>query len=565
MTKFQSKVWPVYLVSACTFLSGLAGTFQPLLVRLSKHPKLFNLIVPYELYHLSGTIALIFGYVLIFLSLNLLRRKRRAWWLAVLITLLSVVLQLAHLGSEHLHQLAGIDLKIFEDIPTYSFMPPLLALCALIYWRNLYTVKSEKRTLRAALNAVMISMLAVVLYGAVGFFLLDKKDFGIDFALSDSIVRTLKELTLIGNPDLVAHTRYGGWFLDSLRIYGIVALSGVIYSAFRPVHYYLSTLPRERALAARILDQCGRTSLDKFKLLADKSYFFNQQQTGFIAYKTEMAVAIALGDATAPADQMQSLIEEFALYCHLNGWLVAFLQTTPDYLVAYKNAGLRSLKVGEDGIVDIEQFVSKTINKKTFKSVVKKFDKDGYNLVKYEPPHSDAVLDEVEEISKQWLSLPGRRERGFSLGQFDRQDLQTDNLYVLRNAQNQGVAFVNQIRSYTPDETTIDMMRYRGDAPNGTMDCLFAKLLQSLNDQGYKYFSLGLSALSGVGDEPDDSLHEKAMHQVYEHFNRFFSYKGLRTYKAKFEPRWEERFLIYEGSTAQLIKTGLAIARATEK
>ncbi|MBP6348654.1 MAG: DUF2156 domain-containing protein [Candidatus Obscuribacter sp.] len=565
MAKLQSKVWPVYLVAVCTFISGLAGTFQPLLVRLSKYPKLFNLVVPYELYHLSGTIALIFGYILIFLSLNLLRRKRRAWLVAVLLTLLSALLQLAHLGSEHLHQLAGIDLKILEDLPTYSFVPPLVAFSALIYWRGLYTVKSEQRTLKSAINTVLVSMLAVIFYGALGFFLLDKKDFGIDFALTDSILRTIKELTLVGNPDLTAHTRYGGWFLDSLRIYGIVALSGIIYSAFRPVHYYLSTRPRERELAAKILDQCGRTSLDKFKLLPDKSYFFNQQETGFIAYKTEMAVAIALGDATAPAEQMQNLIEEFTIFCHLNGWLVAFLQTTPDYLAAYKSAGLRSLKVGEDGIVDIEQFVSKTINKKTFKSVVKKFDKDGFSLVKYEPPHSEALLTEVESISNQWLSLPGRRERGFSLGQFSRQDLQTDNLYVLRNAQNEGVAFVNQIRSYTPKETTIDMMRYCANAPNGTMDCLFAKLLMALHTQGYKYFSLGLSALSGVGDEPDDSLHEKAMHQVYEHFNRFFSYKGLRTYKAKFEPRWEERYLIYEGSTAQLIKTGLAIARATEK
>ncbi|MBK9769750.1 MAG: hypothetical protein IPP57_02785 [Candidatus Obscuribacter sp.] len=198
---------PVYLVAACTFISGLAGTFQPLLVRLSKYPKLFNLVVPYELYHLSGTIALIFGYILIFLSLNLLRRKRRAWLVAVLLTLLSALLQLAHLGSEHLHQLAGIDLKILVDLPTYSFVPPLVAFSALIYWRGLYTVKSEQRTLKSAINTVLVSMLAVIFYGALGFFLLDKKDFGIDFALTDSILRTIKELTLVGNPDLTAHTR----------------------------------------------------------------------------------------------------------------------------------------------------------------------------------------------------------------------------------------------------------------------------------------------------------------------------------------------------------------------
>ena len=42
------------------------------------------------------------------------------------------------------------------------------------------------------------------------------------------------------------------------------------------------------------------------------------------------------------------------------------------------------------------------------------------------------------------------------------------------------------------------------------------------------------------------------------------AHKGLRQYKAKFEPRWEDRFLIYHGGPAGLVKTALAVARATE-
>ncbi|NJL72456.1 MAG: DUF2156 domain-containing protein [Candidatus Competibacteraceae bacterium] len=86
--------------------------------------------------------------------------------------------------------------------------------------------------------------------------------------------------------------------------------------------------------------------------------------------------------------------------------------------------------------------------------------------------------------------------------------------------------------------------------------------LAQLERTGLYPLQPGAGSLSGVGDDPTDGLYEKTLKQVYEHLNRFFSYKGLRNYKAKFEPIWEERFLVYEGQTPKLVKAGLAIARA---
>jgi len=37
----------------------------------------------------------------------------------------------------------------------------------------------------------------------------------------------------------------------------------------------------------------------------------------------------------------------------------------------------------------------------------------------YQPPISDEVLQQVKLVSDDWLHLPGRRERRFSLGVFD--------------------------------------------------------------------------------------------------------------------------------------------------
>ena len=96
------------------------------------------------------------------------------------------------------------------------------------------------------------------------------------------------------------------------------------------------------------------------------------------------------------------------------------------------------------------------------------------------------------------------------------------------------------------------------------MDYLFRGLLLELRQAGLRRFDLGMAPLSGVGDRPGATLQERALHQLFEHLNRFFSYRGLRNYKAKFEPSWEERFLVYQGGPPGLVKTALALTRATE-
>jgi phosphatidylglycerol lysyltransferase len=563
ITRATRSNWPVWLAAGATMLSGLTGTVQPLLVRLSSHPKLFSVVASYELYHLSKSLAVAFGYSLIFLSINLLSRKRRAWAIALGMAIVSLLLQLARIGSEHIHWLQ--DHQLAQDIPSYSCLPSILAIGFLISARSYFTVKSEKETVIKAVKYICLSLAAVLAYGVLGFFLLDKKDFGINFQLYESLLRTVRELTLIGNGDLTAHTRYGTWFMESLHVCGIMAGAAIIVSAFRPINYRLLTQPKERELARAILEKHGRAALDIFKLSQDKSYFFDEAKDSFVAYKTCLGVAIVLGDAVGARENLNALVRDFTIYCHNNGWQVAFLQTTPDFLDIYHHLGFSSVRVGEDGEADLAVFTSKTVAKKTFKSVVKKFDKEGFVLSRHAPPHSEALLDEVEDVSRQWLKLPGRRERAFTLGKFDRAELQHSNLFVLRDKDGKALAFVNEIRSYKPGEVTIDMMRHIENAPNGTMDFLFAKLLFFLKDEGFTQFSLGLAALSGVGEDADASLEEKAMQKIFAHLNRFFSYKGLKAYKDKFDPTWEDRFLVYEGGVPGLAKAGLAIAKATEE
>jgi phosphatidylglycerol lysyltransferase len=57
-------------------------------------------------------------------------------------------------------------------------------------------------------------------------------------------------------------------------------------------------------------------------------------------------------------------------------------------------------------------------------------------------------------------------------------------------------------------------------------------------------------------------LLEKALHQLYEHFDWFVSAKGMRQFKIKFEPKWQNRYMVYQGAAAGLTKAAIAISRA---
>ncbi len=554
--------WPVWLVSGTTFLAGLVGIVQPLLVRFEKHPKLFSALVPYELYHLSKTVEIGFALLLIYLSFNLVRRKRTAWWLAVTINGLSAALQLVRIGSEHSIWLA--DKVSGIDLPSYSAVPPILGCGFLLILHNHFRVKSESKSIRFALITSAVLVIVALSYGTLGFWLLDKIDFGVSFDLKSCIARAFNGITQIGNADLTAHTGYAKWFIESLQVVGCITPVFIFASLFRPINYQLNTHPRERHQAEDILNKYGRTSLDRYKLLQDKSYLFSKDGQSFVAYKTVGAIAISLGDPVGPPDRITEMTKQFLNYCHENGWNCAFMQVPGEFLPIYEQLDLDVLKIGEDGVVELNKFCSETANKKTFKSPVKKLDRDGFTVVKSSPPHSEEELAELQAVSDEWLSLPGRRERGFSLGKYEKAELKNDTIYKLVDQNGKMLAFANQVRSYATGETTIDLMRHRVEVPNGAMDFLFAKMMCMLQTEGYTHFSLGLAALSGVGTESDATLQERAVHQVYEHMNRFFSYKGLRNYKNKFGPEWVSRYLVYEGGTPGLVRTSIAIAKATE-
>jgi phosphatidylglycerol lysyltransferase len=96
-------------------------------------------------------------------------------------------------------------------------------------------------------------------------------------------------------------------------------------------------------------------------------------------------------------------------------------------------------------------------------------------------------------------------------------------------------------------ELSIDLMRYRREAPNGVMEGLMVYLMRWGKEQGYRSFSLGMAPLSGFERSPAAPLWNRLGSFLYAHGETFYNFQGLRAYKDKFHPCWEPRYLAYPG------------------
>lgn len=262
--------------------------------------------------------------------------------------------------------------------------------------------------------------------------------------------------------------------------------------------------------AEAIVSRYGRTPLDYFKLWPDKSYHFSSSHQSVVAYRVACSVAVSLGDPVGPADELEPTVRSFLDFCAGHGWSAAFHQGLPDFLPIYRRQGFSVLKIGEEALVDLERFATRTIRLPGFGKPRRRLGAQGYRVTREVGPHSERVLDEVEEVSHEWLSLPGRRERTFALGRCDRGYLVRHPLVMVRDPAGRLVAFANQVPGIQPGVATVDLMRHRRDMPNGLMDYLFSELMLVVRREGYRWFSLGLAPLAGVAEKPGAGLAERA-------------------------------------------------------
>jgi phosphatidylglycerol lysyltransferase len=272
-------------------------------------------------------------------------------------------------------------------------------------------------------------------------------------------------------------------------------------------------------------------------------------------------IALTLGDPIGPQPDAAGCLADFQRFCTANDWQPAFYQVQPGRLEHYRQAGFQGLCIGQEAIVDVPSFTLAGGENKNLRTAMNRLTRLNHRAEVIPPPISDDLLAEMRQVSDEWLTLVHGTEMRFSLGWFDEAYLRSGAVIVLRDPEGRLEAFANIVPEYQLSEISIDLMRHRRESENGLMDFLFVSLLQWARAQGYATFNLGLSALAGIGESPEDPALERALRYIYEHVSRFYNFKGLHAFKEKFHPQWSPRYLVYPGA-ASLPAVVLALARA---
>lgn len=499
-------------------------------------------------------LPLLLGVSYAYLGSLLLRRKYNAWITAVglsVVTIVINILQTVHL--QPLHRPASALLRIGL---------PALILLLLFASRAAFQVKSDIRSFRQAVRISLVLLLVAFLYGVGGFMLLDKRDFHRNINLLGAVHQTIDQFGLTTNL-VEAHSQRARLFLDSLSIISIAATAYTVISFFQPLRMRLSNQDEQRLLAENLLAKYPSDIDDYFKLWPhDKHYYFDGSGRAGLAYHVSRGVALIVGDPFGDPKRFLHLCREFSELCFVNDWLPSYIHVSPRHSRLYTKQGFRLQKIGEEAVLDLEEF-KEIKNNKYFRQINNRFEKLGYHVELLRPPHTKATLQRLRQISEEWLKQPGRAERGFMMGYYSEAYMQACPVIVAVDNDKKVQGFINLVATHEPGTANYDLLRCSSAAPGNCNDFLLLGLIGNLQNHGVKKLNLGLCPLAGLDEKAEDAtLVDAALRFVYANGDRFYSFNGLRRFKAKYKPQWENRYIAYPGGIGSFTRVLAALNRA---
>ena len=526
---------PLPQVAALTAgLAGLVNLASAATPNLAWRNHVLLQVEPFEALKLSHAAAIPASMLLLVTAPYLWRRRQGALRLALALLL----------GLTALDLLKGLDVEAAAGSVG----------AAVVLWlgRHSFCVRHDPDTLRAALRRVPLLAAASLLLCGLAMWIAAPESAGFG-----TILRATGDALLWQVGPLDFH-RELGHLDEAIGFAGLLTLVWCAYVLFRPlaVPRVLPGIEVRRA-ARDVVRRHGSDTLAYFKLRRDQHYLFSPDRQAFLGYRVEAGVLLVSGDPVGPEAAIPSLLRELSLFAETRGLRLAALGAGELIRPLWEQLGLRSMYLGDEAVVETGSFSLEGRAIRKVRQSVTRLEKHGYRaeLVRL-GQLSDAELAELEAVSVSWRR--GDVERGFtmSLDELRRED-HGDSLVVLgRDAEGHIGGFLHFAPSYGRAAVSLSLMRRRRDTPNGLMEFLVARGLELLRERGVEEASLNFAAFARFVHAPR-GWGERVAGRGLLIADAFFQIERLHRFNAKFFPRWEPRYLMYERVQA-LPRVGLA-------
>ena len=498
---------------------------------------------PVPAMRLFHALALPAGAALLLVAPYLLKRRRRAWEAAVFLMLALGLFDL----------LKGLDFE--ETAITWGVAAILLV------GHNAFRVRHDPITLRSAtwrvplLGLFGLALAALAVWAEKG-----RPSWG-------SVLRETGDLLAWQQGPLrferhaALHTHFA-WIPLGVHLVEVGTLLAIAYVIFRPL-----AAPRAlpdlaaRGLAARLVRAHGTDTLSFFKLRADKQYFFSGDGSAFVGYRIENGVLLLSGDPIGPPDAIEPLLGELRAFADARGLKLGAVGASERLRPSYERLGLRTLYLGDEAIIELERFSLEGRPIRKIRQSVTRLHKAGFAAELREVRELDApTIAEIERVIER--GRQGAPERGFSMAMDSLSGRHCDETLVVLARDSEGAirGVLHFVPCYGRAAVSLSFMRRDPETPNGLTEFLVARAAELLRERGLRELSLNFATFAKWMHSPA-RRHERVLGKLVALGNPFFQIESLYRFNAKFFPRWEPRYLVYEGALG-LPRASLAAAWA---
>ena len=523
------------LAATAALVAAVANIASAVTPDVPARARLLLRLEPVVVPPLAHAAALLVGCALAVIGFYLLKRRRRAMQAALALLVLAGFLDVVK----------GLDIE--EAALSWG--------CAgLLWWgRAAFCVGHDplRRLVRLwivpALWCVALSLAMLMLWGSTR------------ASVPDVAHETAALLVWSHGPvPLAEDVRWAPFGLGALSLSALIASAAVF---FRPLAASRHPSGDEaRGAAFRLVREHGRDTLAFFKLRRDAHYHFNADRSAFLGYRVANGVMLIAGDPVGEHSALSGLVRDACAFAEVRGLRIAVLGASSSLLPLFRSAGLRALYLGDEAIVDTASFSLDGRWIRKVRQSVSRAEAAGYTAELRTYDELDAeVLDELEHVSAVWRD--GAPERGFTMAMDSLRGAHHEDSMIVaaRDGEGRVRAFIHFVPSFGRPAVSLSFMRRDHGTPNGLMEFVIVRAVELLRERGVEEVSLNFAAFARWLQRPHGSV-ERALGRGVSLLNPFFQIESLHHFNAKFGPRWEPRYLVYERKLG-LPRVGLAALR----
>ena len=353
-----------------------------------------------------------------------------------------------------------------------------------------------------------------------------------------------------------------GWLPLGLGLLGLFALLGVASTLFRPRRAPDGPEGQQaRHTAFQLVQAHGRDTLAFFKLRRDARLYFSPDRRAFLAYRVTNGVLLLSGDPVGPADALPELLRGVCSFAERSGLKIGAIGVGAGLLPLYRRAGLQPLYLGDEAIVDTRTFSLEGRAVRKVRQSVHRLENAGFTTTIHAVGSLDAATTiELEVASARWRG--DEPERGFAMAMDSVSGAHQAETVVVVTRDAEGVlrGFLHFVPAFGRRAMSLSLMRRDRETPNGLTEFLVVRSIELLRRRGVEELSLNFAAFARLLSNPR-GRGERLLARMIRLGNPFFQIESLYRFNAKFQPRWEPRFLLYE-TAFDLPRTGIAAMQA---